>query len=194
MANFDMRFEDGTNAYDSAVDEAMDDVVKRGLGVPSRPLENGELGDCPELPHLGEIGPSDLVVLLGVFTQWYSYAKGQEREAEIMKNAAEKKRAYAWSRVRKSKTGTVNDKDDQVRIDSRFINVDRDFEIADGRQRLIMGVVEGLKRDVETISRAITVWEQINFAEKRGGNAGKGNRPAPGAKAREAFGGRRSRR
>jgi hypothetical protein len=173
-----MQYDDGLSVYDNAVDEAEAAVINMGLPLNTRPVgRDEEFADVPRMPiDLSKSSFQELTYLIGRFTEWYGYSVGQLKLAEGRRNAAEKKRTFAWSRIRKLKSGTVSDKDDAVRTDSRYLNVDGRYEHWDAMVRLLGGIVEGLKRDVETISRSITVLESRTGAEGRGVAAGRKGR------------------
>lgn len=170
MASFDVQYDEGLNKYDEASDSAEADVINMGLVLDTRPLgRDKEFAEFPRMPaDLSQTSFSELQRLIGVFTTWYSYAIGQLKRAEGLRNVADKKRTFAWSRIRKLKTGTVQDKDDATRTDGRFVDVDAAYERADALARMLNGIAEGLKRDIDTISRSASVLESRIDTEGRG--------------------------
>jgi len=157
----EVRYEEGLAQYDEVMDRVEQDLVDAGFPLPSRPSRDDEFCMLPDLPiDLTQFSSKELGAFLSEFSAWYSYAAGQLKLARGHRNVSEKRRAYGWSRIRKTKQGTVSDKDDDTRTDSRFIQVDAEFEYADARLELLKGITDGLLRDVETISRAIAVMEQ----------------------------------
>ena len=185
MPNFDMRFEDGIKTYDGALDEAENAVLDMGLPLSTRPSDGDRFTEFPEIPpDLSKSTFPELQKLIGQFTAWYAYAIGQQKLSEGQRNAAEKKRAYAWSRIRKSKTGTVADKDDDTRVDRRYIDVDSHYEHCDAKYRILLGIVDGLKRDIETISRTASVLEARQGAEGRGVAVGRKGRDGSSGRGR----------
>lgn len=169
MGRWDVKHEDGLEYYNRAVDEAEQEVLDMGLYMSSRPTNNqGEFADRPQMPmDLSECKWGFLQRLIGQFTAWYDYAIGQYKLAIARRNAAEKKRAYSWSRIRKMKEGTVADKDDDTRCDSRYMEQDGHYEYCDSKVRMLEGIVDGLKRDIETVSRAMTALEGRQGVEGR---------------------------
>jgi hypothetical protein len=170
MPNYEVTLEEGLGAYGAAPEEAEDAIIRAGLSVATRPVDpRGEFEEFPSLPYdLSAASFPELQRLIGKFTEWYDYAIGQQKLAEGMRNAAEKQRTVAWARIRRTKSGTVSDKDDATRLDKRYIEVDARFEFRDSQYRLLVGIVEGLKRDIETISRAASVLESRTGAEGKG--------------------------
>lgn len=159
MSRFAPKFEDGLKGYDNATEEAIEDLHKMGLGVATRPEdEEGEFADRPVLPpDLSALTFVQTQKLMGQFSAWYDYAVGQLKVAEVRRNGADEKKGFAWSAIRKLKEGTVDDKNDDTRTDSRFMDVNSQYHYCDSLVRMLQGIVEGLKRDIETISRAATI-------------------------------------
>lgn len=169
MASFEVRYDDALSMLDESLDQAEADVINMGLNVATRPRHRGEFSDFPTMPEdLSRPGFQELQKLIGQFTEWYGYAVGQLKLAEGARNTAEEKKTLAWAIIRKLKTGTVSDKDDAVRTDARYVRVVSHYNYCDTKYRLLVGIVEGLKRDIETISRAATVLESRVGAEGRG--------------------------
>jgi len=81
--------------------------------------------------------------------------------------AAEKKKEFAWSRLRDSKVGTVADKDNRTRTDARYVQVSAEATHWETVVRLLRGLVEGLKRDCDTLSRRVTILDQQLGVEGR---------------------------
>jgi hypothetical protein len=169
MPSFEVRYDDALSMLDESLDKAEADVINMGLNVATRPSHRGEFSDFPKMPEdLSRPGFQELQRLIGQFTEWYGYAIGQLKLAEGARNTAEEKKTTAWAIIRKLKTGTVSDKDDAVRTDARYVRVVANYNYCDTKYRLLVGIVEGLKRDIETISRAATVLESRVGAEGRG--------------------------
>ena len=164
-----LRFEEGLQIYDDAIERAEESLIEMGLPLPPRPSDrHGNLLDMPYLPEdLQDMSPRELGDLLVTFSRWFEYASGQLKKFRGRRNVCEKKRAWAWSEIRKKKTGTVSDKDDETRTDIRYVNVDAEFECEDHKHGLLDGIVRGLERNTETISRNITVMDQRLGVEGR---------------------------
>jgi hypothetical protein len=186
MPKFELDYDDGIALYDNAIKQAEDEVIKRGLPISSMPLGmDGDFAKFPSMPpDLSQTTFPELQRLIGQFTAWFGYAIGQLKLAEGFRNAAEKQRAFAWSSIRALKSGTVSDKDDAVRTDSRYARIDAHYEHCDALVRIYGAIVEGLKRDIETISRAASVLEARTGVEGRGVAVGRKGRTEM---ARETF-------
>ena len=186
----DESFEAGSRAYDDVPDAVEDNIAAMGFGVATRPSQDGHFQDLPSMPlNLGEKSFEYLQTLMGKYTAWYSYAMHQFQLSSVSRNAAEKKRSFVWSRLRRAlRDGTVADKDDAVRVDRRFVQADTEYEYQDGRYRILNGITDSLKRDIDTVSRSISALENRIYSEGRGVSTANKD---PG-KAAQAF--RRGRR
>ena len=175
MGRWDVKFEDGLAYYDNAVDEAEQEILDMGLLMGERPTDTrGELTDRPHMPaDLSECSWKYLQKLIGQFTGWYDYAIGQYKLAIARRNVGDKKKTYSWSRIRKSKEGTVADKNDDTTVDSRYMQQDAHYEYCDTKSRLLEGIVDGLKRDIETVSRSMTALEGRQGVEGRAAGIGR---------------------
>jgi len=185
MASFEVTYDEGMKVYSEAPDKAEAAIIDMGLSVSTRPTDRaGEFDEFPHLPpDLSLCSFAEIQRLIGQFTTWYGYAIGQLKLAEGQRNAAEKRRTFAWSRIRKTKSGTVADKDDETRLDRRYVEADANFEFCDTKYRLLVGIVDGLKRDIETVSRSYAVLESRQNAE--GKAVGISRRPGPGQDRRD---------
>ena len=184
-AAFECPFEEGLSKYDEAIDNAEAEVIKAGLGVAPRPMYNNKPGERPMIPDdLSELGLSELSQLLGVLTRWHSYAIGQKAIAGNQRDAAAEKKAFAWKYIRRLKEGTVSDKDDSAGIDVRYVDVETQYREYDAKYTLLVGVVDALKRETETVSRAVELLRQR--IEVEGREVGVGRRASRQAHREEA--------
>src|SRR5512137_1416361 len=170
MARFEIGYEEGLKKYDDAMDEAEARLIQMGLSLGERPLQkSGEFADIPNMPpHLNEVSISALHNLLGQFTAWYGYANGQLRHAEVRRTGGTSNTNLSWAKIRGLKEGTVSDRDDAVRIDSRYVNVDSEFLRDESLTLYLIAIRDTMQRNIETISRAIeAVRLQMNI-EGRG--------------------------
>jgi hypothetical protein len=170
----DETYERGVAAYEAIPEDVETDISKMGFGVATRPSIDGVFQDLPTMPlNLGDISFKRLQTLIGVFTAWYAYAMYQYQLSSVSRNAAEKKRSFVWGRLRRAlRDGTVADKDDAVRVDRRYVQADTEYEFHDGRYRILGGICDRLKRDIDTISRAISALENRLYSEGRSAAAG----------------------
>lgn len=191
VAAFEVPFEEGLEKYDEAIDRAEGDVVRAGLGVAARPRYGNEPAQRPMIPDdLSELGLAELSHLLGVLTRWHSYAIGQKVIAGNQRDAAAEKKAFAWKYIRRLKEGTVSDKDDSAGIDIRYVEVEAQYRYHDSKYSLLVGMVDALKRETETVSRTVEVLRQRIETEGRdvgvGRHANRQNRQEDQAKRHDS--------
>ena len=173
---FDLRYGEGISIYDDALERADNDLIRLGLQPPERPMdpETGELESSPTLPSdLSDYSPSELGAVLGEFTQWFSYATYQFKHIKVERNVRQVQKDFSWGAIRKKKTGTVSDKDNSTRTDSRYVEIGAEFEYADAKLELVGALVKGMEKSIDTISRTITVMEQRLGVEGVGAAAGR---------------------
>jgi hypothetical protein len=161
-------FTQGVSTYAQAVDRGDADLTMMGFPQAERPKSNGELADRPELPErISDLTMTQLIDLLNWYTAWFDYATNLMPKARSEKTSLETARDFAWAKIRREKTleRTVSDKDDATRTDLRYIQLNARLETADYKYNMLKAISEGLYRDIETISRAITCLEHKYNAE-----------------------------
>lgn len=170
MPDFEVSYEEGLELLDKAVDMAEGIVIDMGLPLRIRPKTvDGDFDDRPILPpRLSDCAWHELQDLLGQFTAWYGYASEMLSKMIGQRNAVEEQLKYAWSRIRKTKSGTVSDKDDATRTDRRYIRVQAAYRKCDSVVRILDSIVDGLKREIDTISRNATMKDSIQGAQGLG--------------------------
>lgn len=170
MPEFETTYEEGLDMIEEAVDMAEGIVIDMGLPLRVRPKTvDGAFDDRPTLPpRLSDCNWVQLQDHLGQFTAWYGYANEMLPLVIGRRNAVEKQMKYAWSRIRKTKSGTVSDKDDATQTDRRYLRVVAAYEKCDLVVRFIASIVEGLKREIDTISRVATIKDNIQGTQGLG--------------------------
>lgn len=165
----DDNYEHAMSTYEQAVDRGEAELINMGFPPAARPMiEDGKLDDRPSLPAtISNLSMSQLQDLLSYFTAWHSYAIEHLPRAVSQRNAAENARDFAWASIRRHARGTVSDKDNQTRTDTRYIEANALYETCDFKARKIKAICDGLMREIDTLSRAITALEQRRNSEGR---------------------------
>jgi hypothetical protein len=159
--NYEVEYAQGLKIYEQAVDKGEADLMSMGFPPAQRPHVGGTLADRPTLPmNLGDLSMQELQNLLGYFTAWHSYAIELVPRALSERNAADSSKAFSWAKTRKSKEGTVQDKNDDTQTDGRYIEANAYYETCECKYRKLKAVEDGLLREIETISRAQTGLER----------------------------------
>lgn len=174
MPTFERSYADSMAVFDGAIDDAERDLIKRGLPLAHRPLTvHGELGVRPQLPpNLADCSWAELQNLLGVFTSWFTFANEQLQLSTGRRNVADDKKTVTWATIRRSKDGTVSDKDNATQCDARYQDALAEYEYWDVTVRILTGMVKGMEREIDTISRAVTVMELRQGVEGKGVGVG----------------------
>jgi len=163
--DFEVGYEKGLKAYRDAVENGDIELAGYGFQPLDRPNINGIVQDRPTFAaDLNSMSQEELLTQLGIATAWYEYAMDVLPYVVSERNAAESAKAFAWAKIRQHKEGTVQDKDDQTIIDDRYIKANSYYETCDFKYRKVKAICDGLMREIETISRALTGKGQINDA------------------------------
>jgi hypothetical protein len=168
--DFEIDYEKLINLYRDAPDQADAALMRMGLHQAERPTNrHGEMADMPAMPpDISGLNSSELSSLMGKLTAWYGYALGRQADAQGRRNASEKQVKGAWAKLRRLKEGTVTDKDDAVRTDSRYVAVDAILETDEDLLIHLRAIVDTLKRNIESISRAMSALDSKINVEGRG--------------------------
>jgi hypothetical protein len=170
MAVFERSYDEAIAVFDGAIDAAESDLAEMGLLMAPRPVNRGgNMTDRPGLPpNLAECSWAELQDLLGVFTAWFVYANDQLQLVTGRRNGADDQKTFTWALIRKSKQGTVSDKNDATYCDSRYQDAQAKYDHYDTMVRMLTGMVKGLDREIDTISRAVTVMDLRQGVEGKG--------------------------
>lgn len=175
MARIERRFDEAMEYFDAAITDAEQEIIDRGFMPPIRPGGGDEFDGRPVMPpNLDDCQMHELQYLLGKFTEWYTYASNQLAESENQMDKCIEKEKYAWSKIRSGiREGTVSDKDDAVRTDQRHSDIVAERLHWKSRGRWMKVICESLMREIETISRAVTMMEQRMGVEGKAARAGR---------------------
>lgn len=170
--SFELSHRDGLAAYEQAAAQGDDELGAMGFPPAQRPQsKEKEFVPRPQVPtKASDIGLAEVTDHMLTLTGWHSYALEVLSSVESERNLAKSAREFTWSRVRDSHSGTVADKDDKTRCDERFIKANIKAEVCEYKYRRVRAICEGLMREIETLSRAMTSKEQ----EQRAVGAGFG--------------------
>jgi hypothetical protein len=173
-ADYTMPLEEAERVYDEAALRALERLGDLGLGLPPRPILPDDSYYDGHLPadvnsytnrELGEI-----YSLQCRFTDWV-HSEFIKAKAESQ-NATQKLR-LARAQVRRTKTGTVQAREDDTTCDARVIEAAARFQEADDYSKLIEVRAVAAARDLKVLSRLITVKEQEIEMNRRDLNIGR---------------------
>jgi hypothetical protein len=165
--SFEKEYKAGVQAYEEVVDKGEMEMADMGFPPAERPVDTtGEFGIRPKLPaKLSVLSMAEMQDLMGWFTSWYSYSMEMLPRVTADKNAAASKKDFAWAKIRNEKRGTVSDKDNGTRVDSRYVAINTEYEKLEYKYRHLAAVCKSLEREIDTISRAQSALEQRNHGE-----------------------------
>ena len=131
--------------------------------------------------------------LLTLVTRWFAYLTFQKNMIAAERSEASKKKEFVWSHVRKQyryywdengKRGKRTDQQmsDEARCDYRFIKANSQYTELNTLYDAMLDTMEVAKRDMEMVSREVTIVQTKMEAEYMASGMGrpwKGGRGAP---------------
>lgn len=170
-----MVLDEGLTQYDDAEQSALDR------------LSSAKLSDSPMLPvmdtgntfngripaNLSSRPPSDVGMYLELMTGYSNYVSWQKLLAASAMLAAKEKLALTEAAVRKTKTGSVQQRKDSTLVDMRYVEANANWIEARVYHDLLENIEEAARRDLRTISRLIETQKMSFDAGRRVTNAAK---------------------
>ena len=189
-------------------DDTLTDLEARGLTGRPRP-KMGEAhqavfpktvgryyeGHLP--PVLKTLSMAELSTLLTLTCNWYGYVSAQHTMIMVQRSEKKRRQELMKAMLRRkhhaaAKAVGINLSDQKLRdttaVDSRFVQVDAEYEAANVEFSAIDALLEVAKNDMKVVSREVTIREAQIEAEARGRGFGNGSRfsPPPEAENRRA--------
>jgi len=179
--DFTIPLTEGIEAYRAAATDAMRKLREDGLDVaPPRPrVADGSFFDGRLPSNVNSLSNTELGDIYGLMNSWTTYVSDKFIVAKAELLNADTQLDLAKARIRKSKTGTVQDKADATICDSRYVNINRAYLTASHYTAILKNIVAAAERDLKVISRLIEV-KKLQFEQnRRGGSISSTPRPAP---------------
>jgi hypothetical protein len=176
--DYTIELDEGLALYDRSSTNAAKRMEKLGLDVlDDRPLDpNNEYFDGRLPPNVNDLTASELGELYGLMDRYCNWLTGYETvaKAEVANRSEQLKLVRA--RIRKTKSGTQADKDDDTTCDVRFVEANAKWLEATEYFSLLNGLTEASRRDMKVISRLVET-KKIEFEQgRRAGNVERGRR------------------
>ena len=161
---YEVELEEGLQQYDTALDEAVDELESKGIStVRHRPRYQAPESTAGETLYDGRL-PSDyagynmgeLAELLRVVTEWADYTGHLAKMAQNEKIKTQEQLALVKARIRKSKDGPKGDKDDDVLTDTRYVDTNSKLVRATAIFEMFDAADAAARRDAAAVSRCIT--------------------------------------
>ena len=189
-----MPLDEGLNVYDGAEESVVDYLDKMGIDteISAPRLKNSRTAWDGQLPsNVGNLPASEIGEWLEMVNKRASWLTTKRIEAETAMLSAKEKLKLTTAHVRKTKSGTQQQREDATVIDDRYIQANANYIEALGIHKHLQGLEEACRRDHATISRLVKVkeieWEQ----SRRGDNVA---RPRSSDSMRAGRGGRGGRK
>lgn len=140
-------------------------------------LQAGEYYDGRMPPSLKVLSLEDVSAAMSLSCNWLGYLYGQYAGVMVARKEAMKRKEAIWSIVRNSyrKIGkyhgaslTDQKLSDFARGDRRFIEADAEYEKLNAVYNTLEAIIDVTKKELETISREVTIRQTILESETRG--------------------------
>jgi len=154
--DYSISLKEGLEGYDEVSVDVLKKLKRRGFHLPERPVwASGEYFDGRLPANVHELKDGELTELLIMMCQQADWTGVNTAVAKAdLTNSAEKVK-LARAAVRKSKTGSVQDKDDKTTTDERFQDANREWAAAREYFDILASIHEAASRDVKWLSRTI---------------------------------------
>lgn len=162
-----LSLDDGLTEYQTITDEVDSELSQIGVHAPSRPMiSKGQYFDGRLPSDIKNCSINELVEYMALMTTYADFINNLAiKYKAAKKNAAEQLR-FVQARVRKTKQGTVQAKEDDTICDFRYIDANRNYIKAEEMYERIQAVAEAASRDVKFLSRALE-GKRISFEQSR---------------------------
>jgi hypothetical protein len=171
-------------------DQVQEEFQKRGFIVPPLPQQLGHDGrPVPyhgDIPHdLTQLSDQQLGQLMTLLSLWMEYVGGQLALADMARTVAKTQLEFTEATIRltyrtdeEGKKRTVQERDDMVQVDKRYVEAKRSFMYLEAFHVLVENVYKAAKQNYSAVSRRVT--QRGQEIEQGGRTTNVGNMPAPG--------------
>lgn len=195
--DYTVGLDEGLNLYTAAEEDAIAALHKAGLSGPSAPpsARDGSrfTGRVPN--DLASLNIVEISEIYNLMEHWANYTSWQRAVADASLVMLKEKKDFAEANIRKTKTGTAQEKRDDTIVDERYVAVNAGYIRARTYAKLVENIEEAARRDLRFISRIIETKKLEQEAGSRGERIERGtSATAPARFRRQAPTGRRRRR
>lgn len=165
----DLSLDEGLEEYQSISEEVEDELALLGVSSHNRPeIKPGVYFDGRLPSDIKSCSTSELVEYMGLMTTYADFINNLAIKFKSTKKNAEEQLKFTKAKVRKSKTGTVQQKDDDTICDFRYVEANRNYIKAEELYDRIQAIADAASRDVKFLSRALE-GKRISFEQSRRG-------------------------
>ena len=154
--DYSVSLEEGEQMYEDATLRALAGIEGSGLSLPPRPLDKGSEYFDGRLPsNISSLSNLEIGHIHAMMCQHADYVHSLlvQAKADILNTQEKLKLVKAL--VRKSKTGTVQEKEDLTITDIRYVEANERWIEAKTFTALMEGLAEASSRDLKFLSRMI---------------------------------------
>jgi hypothetical protein len=180
--DYTIGLDEGLDMYDEAEELALEKLEDLGLAESLTPpvTKDGDRFDGRIPANLFSMGAGDIGYYYNLMVQHTTWVAKERVLAESAMIAAKEKLTLAEAAVRKTKTGTVQERRDSTLCEFRYVEANSNWIAAKTFFENLKNVEEAARRDMSFISRLIETkkieWEQV----RRESNV---DRPSPGPRS-----------
>lgn len=162
-----LSLDEGLEEYQTISAEVDAELVGLGISPPHRPRIDKNTYFDGRLPSdIKECSTSELVEYMGLMTTYADFINNLAIKYKAAKKNAEEQLKFTRARVRKTKQGTVQQKEDDTICDFRYIDANRNYIKAEELYDRIQAIADAASRDVKFLSRALE-GKRISFEQSR---------------------------
>lgn len=176
--DYTVSLEEGCERYSAASERAMERVLELGIDVlEDRPLrKDGKYFDGRLPTNVNDLNINELGDLYGMMDKYANWLTGFTTVAKAEVTNAGEKLSLAKARIRKSKKGSKEERDDETICDSRYVEINAAWLEASEYHALLAGLLEAAARDLRVISRLVET-KKVEFEQGRRGGYLDSSRP-----------------
>lgn len=175
---YDTPLDEGLNRYHEASERALARVMDQGLRPhDTRPKMGNQYFDGRLPPHWASMNSQQIGELFEMMTAHADFLGAKATLAKAEKTNAEERLRLVKAKVRKSKMGNNDDKDDSTVCDSRYVEANAQWLEATEYYEIINGMVEAASRDLRILSRHLETKKMEMEGGRRATGIGNGRNP-----------------
>lgn len=170
-ADMSVTLEEGLALYDAAEKKALRRLDASGLQLREEPpLQQDGTYYNGRIPlNLSGMTPAAIAEYYGLQIEFTDYVESQIVLARAEMNSAAEKLDLTRAAVRRTKTGTAQQRGDLALIDVRYVQINADYNEARTYYELMLSIGEAARRDAKFISRIIETKKlELGFVGREG--------------------------
>ena len=175
---YDTPLDEGLERYILASERALTRVLDTGLTPhDARPKRGNQYFDGRLPPNWAALTNQQIGELFEMMTAHADFLGSKATLAKAEKTNAEERLRLVKAKVRKSKLGTNDDKDDATICDSRYIEANAQWLEASEYYEIINGMMDAATRDLRILSRHLETKKMEMKGDRRVTGMNNGRNP-----------------